>query len=66
MAMVVELGWQLEFSFEVKLTWGCVGEVHRSLDRGELHQEGKEKREKRKEERERKKEKEKNVNFFQT
>jgi hypothetical protein len=23
--MVVELGWWLGFSFEVKLAWGCVG-----------------------------------------
>jgi hypothetical protein len=32
-AMVVELGWQLGFSFEVKLAWRCVGEVHPSLYR---------------------------------
>jgi hypothetical protein len=31
---VVELGWRLEFSFEGKLAWGCVGEVHPSLYRG--------------------------------
>jgi hypothetical protein len=24
-AMVVELGWWLEFGFEGKLLWGCVG-----------------------------------------
>jgi hypothetical protein len=28
---VVELGWQLGFSFEAKLMWGDVGEVHPSL-----------------------------------
>jgi hypothetical protein len=32
--MVVELGWQLEFSFEVKLAWGCMEEVHPRLYRG--------------------------------
>jgi hypothetical protein len=32
--MVVELGWHLEFGFEGKLAWGCVGEVHPSLYRG--------------------------------
>jgi hypothetical protein len=32
--MVVELGWWLEFGFEVKLSWGGVGEVHQSLYRG--------------------------------
>jgi hypothetical protein len=31
---VVELGWQLGFGFEAKLTWGDVGEVHPSLYRG--------------------------------
>jgi hypothetical protein len=31
---VVELGWRIEFVFEVKLAWGCVGEVHLSLYRG--------------------------------
>jgi hypothetical protein len=30
---VVELGWQLGFGFEVKLAWGCMGEVHLSLYR---------------------------------
>jgi hypothetical protein len=25
---VVELGWRLEFDFEGKLAWGCMGEVH--------------------------------------
>jgi hypothetical protein len=33
-AMVVELGWWLGFSFEGKLVWGCVGVVHPSLYRG--------------------------------
>jgi hypothetical protein len=32
--MVVEFGWWLEFSFEGKLAWGCMGEVHPSLYRG--------------------------------
>jgi hypothetical protein len=32
-AIVVELGWQLEFSFEGKLVWGCMGEVHPILYR---------------------------------
>jgi hypothetical protein len=32
--MVVELGWRLEFSFKVKLAWGCVRKVHPSLYRG--------------------------------
>jgi hypothetical protein len=32
--MVVELGWRLELDFEMKLAWGCVGEVHPSLYRG--------------------------------
>jgi hypothetical protein len=32
--MVVELGWWLEFGFEGKLEWGCMGEVHPSLYRG--------------------------------
>jgi hypothetical protein len=27
---VVELGWRLGFSFEGKLAWGCVEEVHPS------------------------------------
>jgi hypothetical protein len=31
---VVELGWWLEFNFEGKLAWGCMGEVHPSLYRG--------------------------------
>jgi hypothetical protein len=31
---VVELRWRLGFSFEVKLAWGCVGEVLLSLYRG--------------------------------
>jgi hypothetical protein len=31
---VVELGWRLSFGFEVKLAWGCVGEVQLSLYRG--------------------------------
>jgi hypothetical protein len=31
---VLELGWQLGFGFEAKLTWGDVGEVHPSLYRG--------------------------------
>jgi hypothetical protein len=30
----VELGWWLGFSFEVKLAWGDMGEVHPSLYRG--------------------------------
>jgi hypothetical protein len=30
---VVELGWQLGFGFEAKLTWGDMGEVHPSLYR---------------------------------
>jgi hypothetical protein len=29
-----ELGWRLEFGFEGKLVWGCMGEVHPSLYRG--------------------------------
>jgi hypothetical protein len=29
-AMVVKLGWWLEFGFEGKLAWGCMGEVHLS------------------------------------
>jgi hypothetical protein len=33
-ATVVELRWRLGFGFEVKLAWGCVGEVHPSLYRG--------------------------------
>jgi hypothetical protein len=32
--MVVELGRWLGFSFEVKLAWGCMGEVHLSLYKG--------------------------------
>jgi hypothetical protein len=32
--MVVELGWRLKFSFEGKLAWGCMKEVHPSLYRG--------------------------------
>jgi hypothetical protein len=32
--MLVELGWQVEFDFKVKLVWGCVGEVHPKLCRG--------------------------------
>jgi hypothetical protein len=32
--MVVELGQQLGFNFEVKLAWGCMWEVHPSLYRG--------------------------------
>jgi hypothetical protein len=32
--MVLELRWRLEFSFEGKLAWGCVGEVNPSLCRG--------------------------------
>jgi hypothetical protein len=31
---VVEFGWQLGFSFEAKLAWGCLGEVHLSSYRG--------------------------------
>jgi hypothetical protein len=31
---MVELGWQLGFGFEAKLTWGDEGEVHPSLYRG--------------------------------
>jgi hypothetical protein len=31
---VVELGWRLGFSFESKLAWGCMGEMHPSLYRG--------------------------------
>jgi hypothetical protein len=31
---VVELGWWLVFSFEGKLAWGCMKEVHLSLYRG--------------------------------
>jgi hypothetical protein len=31
---VVELGWWLGFGFEVKLAWGCLGEVHPRLYRG--------------------------------
>jgi hypothetical protein len=31
---VVELGWRLGFSFEEKLAWGDVEEVHPSLYRG--------------------------------
>jgi hypothetical protein len=30
-ATVVELGWRLEFSFEAKLAWRGVGEVHQAL-----------------------------------
>jgi hypothetical protein len=30
MAMVVELGWWLEFDFEVKLAWGCMGRCTRT------------------------------------
>jgi hypothetical protein len=26
--------WQLEFGFEGKLAWGCMGDVHPSLYRG--------------------------------
>jgi hypothetical protein len=32
--MVVELGWRLGISFEGKLSWVCMGEVHPSLYRG--------------------------------
>jgi hypothetical protein len=31
---VVELGWRLGSDFERKLAWGCMGEVHLSLNRG--------------------------------
>jgi hypothetical protein len=31
---VVELGWRLGFSFEWKLAWGCVEEMHPSIYRG--------------------------------
>jgi hypothetical protein len=31
---VVELGWRLGFSFEEKLAWGCMEEVHLSLYSG--------------------------------
>jgi hypothetical protein len=31
---VVELGWRLGFSFEGKLSWGCMREVHLSLYSG--------------------------------
>jgi hypothetical protein len=32
---VVELGWRLDFDFERKLAWGCMGGgVHPSLYRG--------------------------------
>jgi hypothetical protein len=31
---VVELEWRLGFSFEGKLAWGCMGNVHPSLYRG--------------------------------
>jgi hypothetical protein len=31
---VVELGWRLEFDFEMKLALGCMGEVNSSLYRG--------------------------------
>jgi hypothetical protein len=34
MALVVELEWWLGFSFEVKWSWGCIGEVHPNLYRG--------------------------------
>jgi hypothetical protein len=30
---MVELGWRLGFSFEEKLAWGCVEEMHPSLYR---------------------------------
>jgi hypothetical protein len=30
----VELGWQLGFGFEAKLTWRSVGEVHHRIYRG--------------------------------
>jgi hypothetical protein len=33
MTMVVDLGWRLGFGFEVKLAWGCMGEVHPNLYR---------------------------------
>jgi hypothetical protein len=31
---MVELGWRLGFSFEAKLAWGDMWEVHPSLYRG--------------------------------
>jgi CRISPR/Cas system endoribonuclease Cas6 (RAMP superfamily) len=31
---VVEVGWQLGFSFKGKLGWGCVEKVHPSLYMG--------------------------------
>jgi hypothetical protein len=34
MVSVVELRLWLGFGFEVKLAWGCIGEVHPNLYRG--------------------------------
>jgi hypothetical protein len=31
---MAKLRWQVGFGFEVKLAWGCMGEVHLSLCRG--------------------------------
>jgi hypothetical protein len=31
---MVELGWRIGFSFEGKLAWGCMEDVHPSLYRG--------------------------------
>jgi hypothetical protein len=32
--MVVQIGWQLEFGFEVKLAWRGMGKMYPSLYRG--------------------------------